>query len=181
VPRPGREGAAAIPGGFERPASFPDFVDCRTATPEPDIQWRAVITNGGPARGFSDIMPAFKDLLTPDQIGKVIEHLRSLCTEQPWPRGNLNLPRAIVTEKAFPEDEVVIGASFNAQGAPGVGTSVVYEKRIGATGQLEAAVPMISRTRLAGGTRAFGDIVLGYKQKLFHSLRSGSIVSVAAR
>ena len=52
-------------------------------------------------------MPSFKDLLTPDQIGKVIEHLRSLCTEEAWPRGNLNLPRPLITEKAFPENETV--------------------------------------------------------------------------
>jgi mono/diheme cytochrome c family protein len=42
--------------GFNPPATFPDFADCPTATPEPDIQWWAVIVNGGHARAFSPIM-----------------------------------------------------------------------------------------------------------------------------
>ncbi|MEJ2006831.1 MAG: cytochrome c [Acidobacteriota bacterium] len=66
--------------GFERPSTFPDFTDCYTATREPDLQWRAIITEGGPARAFSEIMPAFGDALTQEQFGKVIEYLRSLCT-----------------------------------------------------------------------------------------------------
>ena len=49
------------------------------STVEPDVQWRAIITNGGPARAFSEIMPAFGDLLTQDQIGRVIQYLRTLC------------------------------------------------------------------------------------------------------
>ena len=90
--------------GFERPSTFPDFSDCPTATPEPDVQWRAIITNGGPARAFSQIMPAFKDLLTETQIDRVVEYLREFCAEDAWPRGDLNLPRPLVTEKAFPEN-----------------------------------------------------------------------------
>src|SRR5262245_45455647 len=39
--------------GFEPPASFPDFSDCPSSTPESNVQWRAVIANGGPARAFS--------------------------------------------------------------------------------------------------------------------------------
>src|SRR5258707_1079477 len=42
---PDGKGQAQSLAGFERPATFPDFTDCPTATPEPDIQWRAVITN----------------------------------------------------------------------------------------------------------------------------------------
>src|SRR5689334_7434248 len=74
--------------GFELPATFPDFSDCPTSTVESDIQWRAVITHGGTVRGFSRIMPAFRDLLSPDQIGRVIDYMRSMCTDTAWPRGN---------------------------------------------------------------------------------------------
>src|SRR3989442_3298843 len=104
---PDGKGQSQNLAGFERPDTFPDFTDCPTSTPEPDVQWRAIVTNGGPARAFSQIMPSFKDLLTAQQIGKVVDHLRSLCTEESWPRGDLNLPRAMVTEKAFPENETV--------------------------------------------------------------------------
>ena len=164
--------------GFERPDTFPDFSDCRTATPEPDVQWRAVITNGGPARAFSQIMPAFRDQLTAEQINKVLGYLRSLCTEKSWPRGDLNVPRALVTEKAFPEDEVVVTATVNANGAPGVGPAVVYEKRIGTRGQLEAMVPYTFTHESGSWNTGFGDVLLGYKYALFHSRKTGSIFSL---
>ena len=164
--------------GFERPSTFPDFTDCRSSTPEPDVQWRAVITNGGPARGFSQIMPSFKDALTQDQIGKVIEYLRSLCTETAWPRGDFNLPRPLITEKAFPEDEVVVSGELNLHGSPSGSATVIYEKRIGSSGMIEAAVPY-NVSHASGVTRSgFGDIALGYKRKLFDDLKKGCIFSV---
>jgi mono/diheme cytochrome c family protein len=164
--------------GFQRPSTFPDFPDCPTSTPEPDVQWRAVITNGGPARGFSEIMPSFKDSLTQDQIGKVIEYLRGLCTEKSWPRGNFNLPRPLVTEKAFPESEVVVTGGFNLHGAPGGNITAIYERRIGSSGMIEAAVPY-NFAQDSGVLRSgFGDIALGYKRKLFDDLKKGSIFSV---
>ena len=163
---------------FQRPSTFPDFTSCKGSTAEPDVQWRAIITNGGPARGFSQIMPSFKDLLTQEQIGKVIEYLRNLCTEKSWPRGNFNLPRPLITEKAFPEDEVVVSAAINAQGTPGGGVTAIYEKRIGPSGMIEAAVPYNWTHDSSGTHSAFGDVALGYKQKLISSLKTGSIFSV---
>jgi len=67
------KGQAQVLAGFERPSTFPDFTDCPTATREPDVQWRAIVTNGGPARAFSQIMPSFKDLLTAEQIRMVVQ------------------------------------------------------------------------------------------------------------
>jgi hypothetical protein len=172
------KGQSQALAGFERPSTFPDFSDCAGSTPEPDVQWRAVITNGGPARAFSEIMPSFKDALTQDQIGEAIDYLRSLCTEKVWPRGDLNLPRAMITEKAFPEDEAVVGGGFNAHGVPGGGATATYEKRIGSSAMIEASVPY-NYAHDSGVTRSgFGDIALGYKRKLFDSLEKGSIFSV---
>ena len=94
--------------GFEPPATFPDFTDCNATTREADADWTAIIHNGGPMRGFSQIMPSFREALTSDQIEKVIQHLRGFCPERDWPPGELNLPRPLVTEKAFPEDEWVL-------------------------------------------------------------------------
>jgi len=163
--------------GFERPETFPDFSDCPTSTPEPDIQWRAIITNGGSARAFSTIMPSFKDLLTPDQIAKVVDHLRSFCTEEAWPRGNLNFPRPMITEKAFPENETVLAGSINANGSPGVTTTAFYEHRIGASAMVEIAIPYTFTHEAGDWGASFGDLALGYKRKLFHSLKKGSIFS----
>ena len=74
-----------------------------------------MIEHGGPSRGFSQIMPVFGKLLTSEEIDDVIAYLRGFCTNQHWARGELNLPRALVTEKAFPEDEVVISSAVNAR------------------------------------------------------------------
>jgi mono/diheme cytochrome c family protein len=163
--------------GFEPPSTFPDFSDCPTSTPEPDVQWRAIIANGGPARGFSRIMPAFRNLLTSHQIDLVIGYLRGMCAERAWPRGDLNLPRALVTEKAFPENETVVTASINAQGEPGVTSTLIYERRIGASAMIEAIVPYEFTHDSGNWAAAFGDLALGYKQKLFHSLEKGTIFS----
>jgi mono/diheme cytochrome c family protein len=175
---PDGKGQSPNLAGFERPSTFPDFTDCPTATAEPDVQWRAVITNGGPARGFSEIMPSFKDALTQAQIGKVIEYLRGLCTEKAWPRGNFNLPRPLITEKAFPENEVVVTGAFNLHGAPGGSATVIYEKRIGSSGMIEAAVPYNIAHANGVSRSGFGDIALGYKHKLFDNLKKGAIFSV---
>jgi mono/diheme cytochrome c family protein len=106
---------------FEKPATFPNFSQCDQTAPEYTRAWKAAIRDGGPARGFSEIMPAFGDVFTPEQIDRVVEYLRSLCgkqdKERTWPPGELNLPRAMVTEKAFPEDEVVLTTSVAAKGA----------------------------------------------------------------
>jgi len=174
---PDGRGQSQALAGFEPPPTFPDFTDCATSTPEPDVQWRAIISNGGPARAFSQIMPSFKDFLSQEQIGKVIEHLRSLCTEPTWPLGNFNFPRPLITEKAFPENEAVVSGAFNVRGAPGGGVTAIYERRIGPSGMIELAVPY-GVAHDSGGTHAApGDIALGYKRKLWSSLPRGSIFS----
>jgi len=163
--------------GFAKPETFPDFTKCDQTTPELDKDWKAVIRDGGPARGFSPIMPSFSEALTSQQMDLVIGHLRSLCKDRAWPRGELNLPRAIITEKAFPENEVVVTTAINMQGAPGVGSEIAYERRIGAKSQLEASVPFgftHDSGRWLGGV---GDIGIGLKRVLFSSLRRGSILS----
>jgi mono/diheme cytochrome c family protein len=165
--------------GFEPPETFPDFTDCNATTREADADWSAIIHNGGPQRGFSPIMPSFREALTDDQIDKVIQHLRGFCTEKSWPPGELNLPRPLVTEKAFPEDEWVVSTSLNARGNPGVSSVFVYEKRFGAKNQIEVKAPFSfqrpSPGAWYGGT---GDMSLGYKRVLTSSKRTGSIVSL---
>ena len=137
--------------GFEPPKSFPDFSDCSTSTPESDVQWRAVITHGGRARSFSPIMPAFEGILTGEQIDKVIDHVRSLCDEPAWPRGDLNLPRAMMTEKAFPENELV----FSSWRITRSGTGVGRRRRIARCISINASAGSSSH-RLRTSSRSFG-------------------------
>ena len=175
---PDGRGTAKEIAGFERPRTFPDFTACDQTTPEDNTAWKAVITEGGPTRGFSQIMPSFSEALTSEQIDDVVAYLRSLCRNPHWPRGELNLPRALVTEKAYPEDEVVISTSFNAQGASGGTTHIVHEQRFGMKNQIEVDVPInfqdLNHTWYGG----VGDTTLGVKRVMFSSLQSGSILSL---
>ena len=85
-----------------------DFTDCKMATPEPDADWELAIAEGGPAVGLSPQMPAFGDTLSPEQVHGFVEHIRGFCKETGWPHGNMNFPRPIFTEKAFPENEFIV-------------------------------------------------------------------------
>jgi len=169
-------GTAKEIAGFEKPRTFPDFTACDQTTPEPSTAWKDVILHGGPSRGFSDIMPSFSDALTSDQIDDVIAYLRGLCRNPHWPRGELNLPRALVTEKAYPEDEVVISTGLNATGAPGGTTHIIHEQRFGMKNQIEVDVPVnyqdLNHTWYGG----VGDTTLGLKRVMFSRLQSDSIM-----
>jgi len=164
--------------GFERPRTFPDFTQCDQTTPEDNTTWKAMITNGGGYRGFSHIMPSFKEALTPKQIDQVVHYLRSLCRQPGWPRGELNLPRAIATEKAYPEDEVVISSVFNAQGAPGIVSHIIHEQRFGKNNQIEVDVPLNFQDQNHTWYGGVGDTTLGLKRVMFSNLQSGSILSL---
>ncbi|MBV9503659.1 MAG: cytochrome c [Acidobacteriia bacterium] len=163
---------------FKKPATFPDFSDCSGTTPELDADWKATIRRGGPGRGFSPIMPSFSEALTSEQIDLVIGYLRTLCREPEWPRGELNLPRPLMVDKAFPEDEVISTTTLNAHGAPGVNNEIEYEHRVGVKNEIDATVPVAfthSTGRWLGG---IGDIGLGWLRVLGLNNRTGSIFSI---
>jgi mono/diheme cytochrome c family protein len=162
--------------GFEQPRTFPDFTKCDQTTPESAVAWKAVIAEGGPARGFSRIMPSFGEALTSEQIDKVVKYLRGLCKQPGWPMGELNLPRAIVTEKAYPEDEEVISTSVNAKGAPGVFNHIIHEQRFGQKNQIEVDVPITFQDQNHTWYGGIGDTTLGIKRVMYSKLKSGPVM-----
>jgi mono/diheme cytochrome c family protein len=164
--------------GFEPPRTFPDFTKCDQTTPEANSAWKAVIINGGHYRGFSPIMPSFGQALTSKQIDQVIGYLRDFCRQRGWPRGELNLPRAIATEKAYPEDEVVISSTFHVQGAPGVVSHIIHEQRFGKNNQIEVDVPLNFQDQNHTWYGGVGDATLGLKRVMFSNLKAGSILSL---
>ncbi len=175
-------GVEASRVAFEEP--LPDFTDCSFASREPDGDWAAVTHDGGPVRGFSEMMPAFGDALTTEMIQWAVDHVRTFCGNDDWPRGELNLPRPMVTEKAYPEDEAVWTTSAAIEGDGAVMHEIVYEKRFGARNQIELVVPFgWHEMEVEGGLEwrgGVGDVALGFKRALFHSLSSGSIFSATA-
>lgn len=171
--------------GFDLP--LPDFSDCSFATREPDPDWVAVAHQGGPVRGFSRLMPAFGGVLSLEEIARAVEYIRTFCPDRSWPRGDLNLPRPMVTEKAYPEDEAVVTFGVGEK-LDFVSGEFVYEQRFGARDQFELVVPFGWREMpVPGGngvttdwTSNLGDVAFGMKRALIHSLKSGSIFSAAA-
>ncbi|MDZ7695374.1 MAG: cytochrome c [Deltaproteobacteria bacterium] len=181
----GRDGTGSRSSriGFKTP--LPDFTDCSFAFREGDADWIAVTAEGGPARGFSDEMPAFGDALTDAQITEILDYMRGFCRNKDWPRGELNLPRPLFTTKAFPEDELVLTSSIKTAGNDKIANALIYEKRIGARNQVEIVFPFgwgqYPKTDDPDDTQwesSIGDIALSGKRVLYASLDTGAILSL---
>jgi hypothetical protein len=162
-----------------------DFTECKVATAEPDADWELAIAKGGPAVGLSSQMPAFGDTLTPEQVHEFVEHMRGFCQERGWPHGNMNFPRPIFTEKAFPENEFLLlpfithrkAESEPDESRTDVDFVALYERRFGRRAMWEAAVPLSRHN--TGGTprRGIGDVELALKYVLGADAERMRIVS----
>jgi hypothetical protein len=161
----------------------PDFTESRFASREPQADWAGIVTLGGPVRGFHRLMPSFGDALTREEIDLILEYVQTLYEDKSWPRGEFNLPLALGTEKAFPEDEVVLKTTIASEDAAAVDHKLIYEKRFGSQTQIEVVIPFGWHEGLDGDTPTgdwtggLGDAAIGLKRVLFHNLGMGSIVS----
>jgi mono/diheme cytochrome c family protein len=174
--------------GFD--VRLPDLRDCTFATSEPTPDWIAVVHEGGPVRGIDRMMPAFGGALSDDEIARVVDYTRGFCRQLPdWPLGDLNLPRALFTEKAFPENEVVLTSTIALRGPGSVMNELIYEKRLGARSMIELAVPfgVLNLADAPGGTpgmapigwtAGIGDLGAAFKHAVAHSARTGTILSL---
>ena len=170
-------GAPIAAVGFT--TTLPDFSDCSFATREQAADWFAVAHDGGPVRSFERRMPAFGEALTDPEISAIVEYIRRFCDDPRWPRGELNFPRPLVTEKAYPEDEAVLTTSMRSDGGRAITNQFLYEKRLGAKSQFEIDVPFAVRQSTNGPwEHGLGDVSVAFKQVLFHSLARGTIVSL---
>jgi mono/diheme cytochrome c family protein len=166
--------------GFPQPLpnghTVPDFTECSTNTVEPLIDWVAVVSKGGPQRGLDRHMPAFGDALSEEQIERVVKYVWAFCRDNAWPRGDLNLPRAFFTEKAFPENESVWTTGVTTSGTKAVSNEIVYEHRIGARNQYEVMVPLdFQQNGNSGWSRGIGDVEVALRRTFYASLERGSI------
>lgn len=171
--------------GFDVP--LPDFSDCDFAVREPDTDWFAITHQGGPVKAFSEIMPAFGEALSEEEIRLAIVYIRTFCTNNDWPRGELNLPRPFMTEKAFPEDEALFTLVFN-ESRDTVGGEFLYEQRFGPRNQLEFKVPFgwgevpvaEEPGSVADWSSNLGDVAVAVKRAFYHNWQRGSILSASA-
>ena len=160
-------------------AELPDFTWCAFNSEESDRDWTLVVAEGGPAAGRSEQMPSFRNVLTEQQINLVVAYLRTFCTED-WPTGDLNFPRPLVTEKAYPENEVVLTWNFGRTPAKERDTQFMwsFEKRIGARGQIELNIPFNIRDPKDGATvGGIGDVEAAAKYVLYDNPETLFILS----
>lgn len=178
APCHGKDGTGRVPN---RPVKTDpmDFSDCSVATREPDADWELVITRGGPGAGLSPEMPEFGPALTPEETRGLIAYLRTFCRESGWPHGNLNFPRPIVTEKAFPEDELVIlpAVSHRAGDFTRFRVKSVFERRVGQRGHVEVGMPFETVGWYAGREYGAGDLTVATKYVLHADGQAGRIIS----
>ncbi len=162
--------------------NIPDFTDCAVNTVEPMAGWMAVAHRGGPIRALDRHMPAFGDALSGDQLERVIKYIWAFCQDSSWPRGDLNLPRAFFTEKAFPENETVWTTGITTSGAKAVTNELVYEHRIGSRSQYEVRLPFGAQQSEQGGewSRGIGDVELAARRTFYANLDRGSIFAAGA-
>ncbi|MEO5822152.1 MAG: cytochrome c [Vicinamibacteraceae bacterium] len=177
----GADGRGASPAVTGLASPLPDFTDCGFQTREPDADWLAIAHGGGPVRAFDRRMPAFGDALSEAELATIVRHLRTFCRDaRAWPPGELNLPRAFHTEKAYPEDEAVLTVSASTDG-DAIDHELIYERRVGARSQIEVALPAPVRRTVGGAwTGGAGDLGLAFKHTLHHDGRRGRIISAAA-
>lgn len=176
----GPDGKGTANAELAKIIELPDFSDCSFASREPDGDWLAVAHEGGPARGFSPLMRPWAGEFSAEELAAAVRHLRTFCQDDRWPRGELNLPRPLVTGKAYPEDEIVVSTASATEGGGDVVTKFIYERRIGPLNQVEVSVPMAGAEGPAGAwAGGLGDIALGYKRTLAHSLERGNILSAS--
>lgn len=180
-------GRARAELGFD--VRMPDLRDCTFATSEPTPDWFAVVHEGGTVRGLDRMMPAFGAALSEQEMASVVDYTRGFCHELPaWPLGDLNLPRALFTEKAFPENEVVLTSVIALRGPGSVMSELIYERRIGSRSMIEVAVPFgalnladassgAAGTASVGWTAGIGDLGSAFKHAFVHSARTGTILS----
>ena len=166
-------GAHSSKVGFNVP--LPDFTEASFSSREPEADWVKVAQEGGPARAFSEIMPAFGDALSEEELYAAVRHIKSFSGEHRWPAGELNLPRALVTTKAFPEDEVVYkGRMTPEDGDDSYKNVLEIEKRVGKAGQL--ILELVHENNAV--RNELTEVEFGYKQAL--SWSQTHVLSAAA-
>jgi mono/diheme cytochrome c family protein len=179
-------GADRASRGFE--VEPPDFTDCKFTSREQKADWVGIATEGGPVKAFDPLMPAFGKVLSGAQIEAAVGHAKAFCPEKRWPPGEFNLPKALNTGKAFPEDEVRFAVSSTVEEPVAIHGKLVVAGRVGARHQLEAVIPGGAQ-QLAhfspDGKEGYrwgegvGDISLGWKGVLWHHLPAGTIGGLA--
>jgi mono/diheme cytochrome c family protein len=170
----GRDGAGNPEWESEvRPVSF---ADCGT-TGEPAVLWKSVVARGGSKHGLADVMPAFGDAFSPEEITAVVAYLRTFCrTADKYPPGDLNFRRMLSVGKAFPEAEVTMATKI-VPDEEETEIEVSFANRLGPRFQYELEIPFRPSATKEGHGGGIGDVVLAGKYVLAFSPARRQILS----
>jgi cytochrome c len=161
-----------------------NFTDPLFSSREPSKDWFLVVKEGGAAKGFSEIMPAFKEILSDLQIKKVVSYIKTLAGDHGYPSGDMNFILPIRTKKAFPEDEVVWKFRFqdNADNSnqDQVRNVLEIEKRIFKRTQLSLELSHKIDDGIDDGRGNFDQIEPGIKHVVYENQKQQAIASVGA-
>jgi mono/diheme cytochrome c family protein len=165
--------AATLP---RKPA---DLTDCRLTAEDPVEVVQGVIRHGGPYVGLSSVMPAWQGTLSEAEIADVAAYVKTLCTDPDWVPGDLNLPRPLITGKAFPEQEVIVGGQFGRNNRKVTQIFGTVEYRLDGLTNLEVKVPWLSINPDSGSTESgLGDIALSVKRVVAYSIEHRALASL---
>jgi mono/diheme cytochrome c family protein len=164
--------AAALP---VRPANL---TDCKLTAEDPVEVVQGIIRHGGPYAGRSSVMPAFGTVLSNSDIADVARYVKSLCADPDWVPGELNFPRALLTGKAFPEQEMIVGGRFGRNGKNVSEYFGVLEYRVNGLTNIEIKSRALSINPNIGPTESgLGDTVLSVKRVVAFSPRYRALAS----
>ena len=183
----GTRGQGADPTMLGFDPGPPDFTDCKFTSRERTSDWTGIATYGGPIKGFSAMMPAFGEALSREQINDVVAFVKEFCPESGWPPGEFNLPTALNTGKAFPEDEIRTSVSGSTEDPVSIKGKLLIAARVAARHQIEAILPVEAyrfddESEDDSGRRwgkGGGDIGVAWKSVLWLSRSAGNIGGVS--
>ena len=164
--------AAALP---VRPANL---TDCKLTAEDSEEVVQGIIRHGGPYAGRSSVMPAFETVLSHSDIEDVARYVKSLCADPDWVPEELNFPRPLITGKAFPEQEMLVGGRFGRNGEKVNEYSGVLDYRVNGLTNIEIRSRALSIKPDIGPTESgLGDTVLSVKRVVAFSPRYRTLAS----
>jgi mono/diheme cytochrome c family protein len=167
--------ATALP---VRPANL---TDCKLTAEDPVEVVQGIIRHGGPYAGRSSVMPAFGTVLSSSDIADVARYVKFLCADPDWVPGELNFPRPLLTGKAFPEQEMIVGGRFGRNGKNVSEYLGILEYRVNGLTNIEITSRALSINPNIGPTESgIGDTVLSVKRvvafsPLYRTLASAGV------
>lgn len=168
---------------FEQMGVVPaNFTDALFNSREPAKDWFLVVKEGGAAKGFSEVMPAFKEQLSDEEIHDVVEFIKTLAGNHGYPSGDMNFILPIRTKKAFPEDEIVWKFRFqddaNNSNRDELRNVLEIEKRIFKRTQVSVELSHKFDDAIDNGNGNFDQVEPGIKHVVYEDPAAKAIASL---